>query len=361
MATIDKRQINGKPSYRARVRVRGYPVQTASFSRMDEARRWAQETELNLKSGKHFPQDQKLQQRTVGEAIDRYIALVLPTKEKMQRSQTFQLLWWKNEIGDYYLENLTPAAISAGRDKLAQGKTPQGKIRSPSTVNRYIAAISHVFTVVVKDWCWLGHNPITKLRKLKEPRGRVRFLSDDERNRLLTVCQNSENKVLYPAVILCLTTGARKMEIMSLRWENIDLKRRWAFLDTTKNDERRVLALSNVAFNVLCEYAGDHLKKSGLIFPSYSDPEKPMHIRKAWKNAMKAAELKDFRFHDLRHSAASYLAMNGASLNEIADILGHKTLAMTMRYAHLSVSHKAQVIESMNNKILGHLDKTKGS
>ena len=355
MATVEKRHVNGKLAYRARVRLRGFPEQTATFSRADEAKRWIQSTEVNLKSGKYLPDSQEHAKYTVGDAIDRYIKIVLPTKEKLQRAQTFQLLWWKNEIGDYYLENLTPAAISAGRDKLAQGKTPQGKIRSPSTVNRYIAAISHVFTVVVKDWCWLDHNPISRLRKLREPRGRVRFLSEDERNKLLDACRKSENKILYPAVILCLTTGARKMEIMSLHWENIDVERKWAFLEATKNDERRVLPLSNVAFNVLCEYAGDHLKKEGLIFPSYRDPEKPMHIRKAWNNALKEANVRDFRFHDLRHSAASYLAMNGATLNEIAEILGHKTLAMSMRYAHLSVSHKAQVVESMNNKILGHL------
>jgi len=89
-----------------------------------------------------------------------------------------------------------------------------------------------------------------------------------------------------------------------------------------------------------------------LLFPG-NNPGKPVDLRAPWNTAVKRAGLVDFRFHDLRHSAASYLAMNGASLNEIAAVLGHKTLAMVQRYAHLSESHKAGVVERMNAAIFG--------
>lgn len=78
-----------------------------------------------------------------------------------------------------------------------------------------------------------------------------------------------------------------------------------------------------------------------------------MHIRKSWERILLDCKIEDFRFHDLRHSAASYLAMNGASLAEIAEVLGHKTLQMVKRYAHLSEAHTASVVEKMNNKIFG--------
>jgi integrase len=100
------------------------------------------------------------------------------------------------------------------------------------------------------------------------------------------------------------------------------------------------------------QYAG-RSKVSPLVFPSPREPNRPWESRAAWLTAIEKAKLEDFRFHDLRHSAASYLAMNGASLNEIAEVLGHKTLAMVKRYAHLSEVHTAGVVESMNKKIFG--------
>jgi integrase len=96
---------------------------------------------------------------------------------------------------------------------------------------------------------------------------------------------------------------------------------------------------------------------SNLLFPAKEitpqKPQKPINLRRDWEAALKVAEIQDFKFHDLRHSAASYLAMNGASLAEIAEVLGHKTLQMVKRYAHLSEGHTARVVESMNQKIFG--------
>ena len=90
-----------------------------------------------------------------------------------------------------------------------------------------------------------------------------------------------------------------------------------------------------------------------MVFPSAIKPQKPIEIRKSWLNALEKAGIEDFRFHDLRHSTASYLAMNGATLAEIAEVLGHKTLAMVKRYSHLSEAHTAGVLERMNQKFLG--------
>jgi integrase len=107
-------------------------------------------------------------------------------------------------------------------------------------------------------------------------------------------------------------------------------------------------------YNALLERSRIRRIDSPFVFPApfrYGQEPKPIDIQNAWRVAMKRAELKDFRFHDLRHSAASYLAMNGASLAEIAAVLGHKTLAMVQRYAHLSDAHTSKVVERMNTAI----------
>jgi integrase len=217
---------------------------------------------------------------------------------------------------------------------------------------RYLAALSHAFTVAVREWQWLEENPLRKVRKPPESRGRVRFLSDNERQRLLEVCKTSRNPYLYTVVVLALSTGARKMELMKLTWHDIDLLRGIITLHDTKNKERRALPLAGYALDLMRQHAKVRRLDTSLVFPERTGT-KPLSIRDAWKHAVKRAEIPDFRFHDLRHSAASYLVMSGASLAEIAEILGHKTLSMVKRYAHLSEQHTAGVVARMNAVIFG--------
>ncbi len=144
----------------------------------------------------------------------------------------------------------------------------------------------------------------------------------------------------------------RRGEVSNLSWSNVDLARGRAVLHDTKNGERRVVYLRGQALKVLKEHASAHGLKSLLLFPGRNG-KKSVAFETAWQNARKRAGIQDFRFHDLRHSSASYLAMNGATPSEIAEVLGHKTLNMVKRYAHLSESHTQKVVESMNDKIFG--------
>jgi integrase len=215
-----------------------------------------------------------------------------------------------------------------------------------------MAALSHAFTIVVREWGWLDVSPMTKVSKPKEPRGRVRFLSDDERERLLDACKASYNPYLYPAVVLALSTGTRKMENLGLRWRDVDFQRQTITLHDTKNDERRILPLKGHALDLIQQLFEVRRMGSDFVFPSRNG-KKPFDLRRSWVAAMKNADISDFHWHDLRHSTASYLAMNGATLAEIAEVLGHKTLAMVKRYAHLSEAHTAGVVARMNEKIFG--------
>ena len=353
MASFEERNLkNGKKVYRVRVRLKGYPTERATFDRLTDARKWAASIESSIREGRHF-KTAEAKKHTLGEIVDRYLRDVLPIKsDSMQRDQGTQLGWWKDKIGNHLLSDVTPALIAEHRDLLLREIGMRGKKRSPASVARHMAALSHAYTIAIKEWGWIDDNPLRKVQKPKEPRGRVRFLSDEEREKLLESCKNSEEPALYAIVVLALSTGARKAEILNLTWADVDLKRKVSVLHQTKNDERRALPLAGLALVCVQDLAEFRRIDTRLLFPDKSG-KKPILIRAPWQKALKEAEIEDFRFHDLRHSAASYLAMSGASLAEIAEVLGHKTLQMVKRYSHLSEQHTAGVVEKMNKKFLG--------
>jgi integrase len=296
---------------------------------------------------------------TVGGMVDRYKKKILPTKGSHQPNQKIQLEYWKERIGDYILADCTPNLIAECRDELLEEKTRLKKLRSPATVNRYLAALSHCFTIAMKEWGWVEENPLRKVTKPKEPRGRIRFLSDNERKSILEACKKSPNTFIYPIVVIALSTGARRGEILSIRINQVDLERGTVTFYETKNNEIRVVPLVDHAQEVVKELIKVRRLDTDLLFPGEKSRKtgkiEPIDIRHAWEAALKEAKINDFRFHDLRHSAASYLAMSGATIADIAEVLGHKTLQMVKRYAHLSESHTSKVVEKMNREIFRKL------
>ena len=288
---------------------------------------------------------------SLADLIDRYVTDVLPQKRDTRNPARY-LHWWREQLGAYPLADLTPPLLAEYRDKLAAG-FPGDTPRAPATVVRYLAALSHCLTIAVKEYQWLEDSPLRKVSKPSEPRGRVRFLSDDERAALLSACEQSTNPYLLPVVVIALSTGMRAGEIMNLEWRDVDLARGWLILRETKNSDMRGVPLTGRALELMKEYARTRRRLDTPLLFSSANPSKPVNLRQPWEKALKQAGIEDFRFHDLRHSAASYLAMNGASLNEIAAVLGHRTLAMVQRYAHLSESYKTGVVERMNAAIFG--------
>lgn len=140
---------------------------------------------------------------------------------------------------------------------------------------------------------------------------------------------------------------------MGLQWSHVDLSQGLILLRETKNGEDRTIPLMGVALGLLREWGKVRRMDTDRVFPSHRDPQVPIDLRRPWEEALERAGITDFRFHDLRHSCASYLAMSGATPVEIAGILGHKTLAMAMRYAHLNPSHLQSVAERMTSRFLG--------
>ncbi len=361
-------------SYRAQVRVKGRPSESETFPSRKEAQAWAASIETAIREGRHFPH--AAAKRTSFDALAKdYIeAVVAEFDEKERATRTRQLQWWAKQFSGLALAEITADAVSKGRDACAAETFTRGKPhkdkktgeliaptayrRSGATVNRYIGTLSHLFTFAVKERRLMDRNPVGDIRRKKEPRGRTRFLSDEERAALLDACGRSEWAPVHALVLLAITTGARRGELLSLKWVDVDLKTGRATLHDTKNGEQRTLPLAGKALEALRQLKLQNSARSEYLFPSPAvvlDPKtgRPQldapyeHFDAHWYAALEASGIQDFRFHDLRHTTASMLAAQGASLLEIADVLGHKTLAMVKRYSHLVVDHKAKVIEKM--------------
>ncbi len=252
--------------------------------------------------------------------------------------QKSKLNYWNKLIGKKELIYVTKSDISNGLHKLPSTLTN-------ATINRYKAAISVIFSYACREYD-LPENPVRKIPSLPENNERTRFLSEAERTILFKACRASKWDKLYLIVLLAITTGARKGELTKLRWNDIDFDRRTAYVATTKNGQPKVLPLTD---SVIKELEIFDAKDNSLIFGSKVKYDVPYCFTKPWKKALEDADINDFRFHDLRHSCASYLAQSGASLLEIADVLGHKQISVTKRYAHLCIEHKSSLI----NRVLG--------
>jgi integrase len=223
-------------------------------------------------------------------------------------------------------------------------RKPGAATKSPATLNRYIAALSSVFTWAIAERLaprgWT--NPCRGLRRLREPAGRVRFLDADERARLFAACKVARYPRLYALVLMAMLTGARRGELLALKWGDVDLEAGVARLGRSKNGDRRTLVLLPQVIEALRPFSGD---SSRFVFGSVATRyQSPAVLDTAWRHAIARAQIENFRFHDLRHCCASYLAQAGKPLNVIQDVLGHRKIDMTLRYAHLTVDAKAKAM-----------------
>ena len=334
MATIQKVINSTSISYRVFIRRKGIKTITKTFP----SKRLASQFVLKLEGDSQLllAFGGKSSKITFNELSVDYLLNGL--KGKGLIDQKSKLNYWNKLIGKKELIYVTKSDISNGLHKLPNTLTN-------ATINRYKAAISVVFSYACREYD-LPENPVRKIPSLPENNKRTRFLSEVERTSLFKACRASHWDKLYLIVLLAITTGARKGELTKLRWNDIDFDRRTAYVDTTKNGQPKVLPLTD---SVIRELVLFDTKDSSLIFASKVKEGVAYCFTKPWKKALEDADIKDFRFHDLRHSCASYLAQSGASLLEIADVLGHKQISVTKRYAHLCIEHKSSLI----NRVLG--------
>ena len=355
MATIIKTTAG---TFKAIIRRNGRLVKTQTFKRKQDARTWAQRIEGNKRALAAYGLSGAT--ITFNELAEEYL-----TNWTGRDSINGRVKFWQEHLGAMKLISIDAHTIRGILDQYSKGDAlrycgsdehgnsklkPLQAGRSPATVNRARACLSSIFKYAIKERGYLNENPVSLVPSRTENNKRCRYLSGDERKALIAACKQSKWEKLYLLVLMALTTGARQSELLSLRWSDIDFKKRTATLHQTKNGEQRVLTFPPVLIKELQRFRQIGTE---LIFPSKKRPDKPFEFRKHWNQALQEAAIDDFRFHDLRHSAASMLVMNGATLYEAGQVLGHKTPHTTARYAHISVQHKQALTDRIMNNIEG--------
>lgn len=348
MATFRKR---GEYQWQAEIRRKGWPYQTKTFESKADAELWAATVESEMGRGV-FIDRSEAERVTLGEALERYRNEVTSTKKGSEQESTKIDKLLRHELAKRYLSSIRPTDIA----KLRDGMLAEGS--AAATVHRYLAVLSHLFSVAGKEWGMGLTNPVQLIRKPKIDNARDRRLCTEEEKYLLEALSASgkgqrANAWVGPICILSLETGMRQSEILAIEWKDVDLVDRFLRLRDSKNDEGRGVPLSSRAVRLLQALP---VSISGKVFPTSASA-----LKQSWRRAIERAKrnylndcektgkkpakdfLEDFHFHDLRHEATSRFFESGNfDVMEVASITGHKTLQMLKRYTHLKARDLAK-------------------
>lgn len=310
----------------------------------------------SIKEGKQ-PEIKKIANHTFNELVTEYVKWA--ERQRCFKSKSYLIDQLKNTFGNLPLRRFNTMLLEQFQsERLQKGKEREVKAgykpipvkgNKPATVNRFMATISHMFTKAV-EWDMVEEETLKRIRKVKmlpENNKRLRYLSKEECKELINRCDNH----VKPIVITALNSGMRKGEILSLKWEHIDLKHGFVLLDMTKNGERREIPI-NDTLRVTLQGLTRRLDSPHVFYdPSSGKPYQD--VKRSFKTALKNAKISDFKFHDLRHTFASHLVMAGVDLTTIKELLGHKDIKMTLRYAHLAPAHKLKAVEILDKALTG--------
>lgn len=323
MATFKKRDSGW---WQAVIRRKGHPQESKTFELYDDAVKWARDIENQIDKGTYFSRSEA-ERMTVSDLIDRFKKEFAPQhyrkREDEKEAWKYQCAHLDAALGEYSLASLDQKLAAKYReDRL--------KCVSESTVRKELFMLSKILGFAETE-CGITlprGNPVEKIRKPSEGKSRERRLSKAEWKKFEAECKASRNIFLWPAVELAIETAMRQGELLGLRWEKVDKKRKLAFIAETKNGEARTVPLSPRALSIL--EGLPHAIKGEVI------PLQRMTLYHVFHAAVLRAEIQDFTFHDLRHEAMSRLAERGDfSMLELAAMSGHKTLQMLKRYTHL--------------------------
>lgn len=322
-------------TYKALVRMKGWPTTSKTFRLKRDAVDWARRTEDEMVRGVYISRSGS-ERMTAQEALKRYLTEVTPTKKPTtQRSENVTAGHLGAFLGKYSMAALSSELVASYRDhRLALGK-------SNNTVRIELAMLSNLFTVAIQEWgLGLTHNPVSAIRKPSPGKGRDRRLNVNEEKRLLDAVRQHSNPMLSWVVRLAIETGMRQSEILNLRFSDVDLRSRVVRLSDTKNNSARTVPLTAAATAVLKEAVDNPLRppNTDLVFfgePGKDRERRPYQFAKIWGDIKTTLAITDLHFHDLRHEAVSRLVEGGLSDQEVASISGHKSMQMLRRYTHL--------------------------
>ena len=337
MSTIQKINRSKGVVYRVLIRKKGFKSISKVFSSKRMAIQFSNRVESSNEALLAYGGELKTK-HNLNDVVQEYLAREY--KGKDYKKQSTRLDFWVKSIEIKPISDITTRDVSEAMLKLPSSL-------SNATINRYKAALSVVFNYACRQYN-LTSNPVGLIPSKPEDNHRVRYLSTLERKSLLLACSKANWPKLYLLVLMAITTGARRGELLSLMWNDIDFEGQTAYVQITKNGQSKVLPLTDDVVNELTRF---RQQDASLIFNSEVNPSNAFCFNEQWKKALALAEVDNFRFHDLRHTTASYLAMSGASLLEIADVLGHKQISVTQRYAHLCIDHKEKLISKVFSEL----------
>jgi integrase len=314
--------------WQVRVRRKGHPTETRSFATRQDAEKWARALEADMDRGAYTPLGEA-QRVTLGDLIERYLIEVTPTLKGAKEDTIRLRAMMRHAMCKLVLTAVTPTKVAKFRDERLQQV-------SSSTVIRDLACLSAIISHARREWSINIENPVSRVRKPSAPAGRDRVLTIAEETRLLDALRPTGRKSpwLYPLVVLALETAMRRGELLALRWEDVNLPKRTATLHDTKNGEGRAVPLSSRAVEVL-----QTLPRSitGQVIPM-----SPFAACAAFERATARAGIEGLRFHDLRHTAITRIAVKLPNVIELAAVSGHKSLRMLQRYYHPRAEDLAQ-------------------
>lgn len=314
--------------WQGRIRRRGYPDITKVFEARQDAEKWARVLESEIDKGQ-FVSVSEAQRTTLGDLIARYLVEVTPSMKGAAEDAIRLKAIMRKPIVRWSMANLSASRIAAFRDERL-------KEVSGGTVIRELAYLSAIINHARREWGINVPNPVQMVRKPPSPQARSRVLTEEEVTRLLDALEPSGRRSHWtkPAVQLALATAMRRGELLSLRWENVDLVGRAAFLPDTKNGDSRTVPLLSAALQVLAALPR-HI--SGVVFPV-----KAFTLDAAFKRGLKRAGLEVVRFHDLRRTAITRMAEKLPNVIELAAVSGHKSLMVLRRYYRPTAAELAQ-------------------
>lgn len=246
-------------------------------------------------------------------------------------------------FGDRPLRKIHSGLVQRYIDERMNKPKADGKRRRPATVNREQTTLSAIFREAVKRR-YVDKNPVRGIRQLPENNTIVRYLTDEEEERLYRELPEH----LKPLVTTALNTGMRKSELLALRWEDVDLDQRLICIKLAKNHKKRYIPVNDVVLDVL---KTQQKRTSGpVVFPSARTGEEWSNVDGAWLRAVRRAEISNFRFHDLRHSFASRLVRRNVPIKAVQELLGHGSLLVTMRYAHLAPGDLREAVDLLGRR-----------
>jgi len=250
------------------------------------------------------------------------------------------LRWLDSHLKNYFLHQITRDVL----DEVADKKLKEGV--TPATVNRMLEIVRAILRKAEREWGWLEKAPAVRMRK--EDTKRIRWLTKEGAARLIKELPSH----LADLAIFSLTTGLRKSNVTNLQWRDVDLIKKHALIhpDQAKTKKAIPVPLNDTAINVLRKQIGKHPE---FVF-TYGGKRIIQCNTKAWKNALKRAGIDNFRWHDLRHTWASWHVQNGTSLQELQQLGGWSSLEMVLRYAHLSSDHLKEAANRVNVTISLH-------